>query len=141
MKRIVYIVLLMVIFHSSMSIYANSDVSVKMENWYNQAFEYVVNEDSPQYFEGIIQMAQVINREQKDLSKASSGEVESLADLISEQSVDEVENYQQRYIDIAKQTEAELKQKSFAALKEQEKQKLEAELEAEIDGILAEALQ
>lgn len=140
-KRFTYIVLFMVILHSALLIYANSDDGIKLENWYHQAFEYAVNEETLQYFEGIIQLAQIIDQEQTDLSKASNEELGSLSDLISERSIDEVENYQQRYIDIAKQTESELKKQNFAALKEQEKQKLEAELEAEIDDILVDALQ
>lgn len=141
MKRFTYIVLLMVILHSAMSIYAESDGGKKIETWYHQAFEYAVNEETLEYFEGIIQLAQIINQEQTDLSKASNEELERLSDLISEGSIDEVENYQQRYIDVAKQTESELKEQNFSALKEEEKQKLEAELKAEIDDILAEALQ
>ena len=140
-KRFTTMVLVLGVSLFCLTAYGSSDSGLKLKNWYDRAFGFAVKDVVADYFAGVIQLGRSVSNEKKDQALEASNELVNFSSLVSENSGKEAENYQQRYIDIANETEERLKGENFSALEQEEKLKLETELEADIDEILAEALQ
>lgn len=141
MKRFTSIVLCSIISISSVSIYAYTDSSDILEIWYKKIFENATEKIGAVSFTGLIQLKEDISETRIFLSKETDKELGDFSKSMTEHSVFDIGNYQQYYLDVATRAEEELKKEKLTDLSEAEREKLHAELDAEIDQILAEALQ
>lgn len=140
MKKVTTVILVLGLALFSLTAYGNSDSGLKLKSWYDQAFGFAVDEIVGDYFAGVVQLGRAVSKDKKEQAVLAGDELASFSNLLSENSGNEIENYQKRYIDIANATEQRLKQQDFSEVANEQKKVIEAELESEIDEILEDAL-
>lgn len=140
-KRLTIFVLIFVLLLVGLSSYAESDAGTELENWSERALQIVLGSADSESSSKLKELSMNISQKEKEQLAGADEEIDLLSLLISENSNKEVLKYQLRYISIADETERELAKKNFNALQKEQINKLEVELENDIESILAEVLQ
>ncbi|WP_033541192.1 hypothetical protein [Planococcus sp. CAU13] len=141
MKRFITIALVTGALLISVTSFASSDGGQILKGWYDRAFGYVVEEAVSEFLTGVIGLNRTISQEKKEQMDEAEDELGKFSLLKTENSVTEMQRYQQQYIEVANKTEEKLKKQNLTAEKNKEISNLESELEDDVEAILKELLQ